>query len=383
MHERVKKYIYLGLLIVMLSPIAQSILNIPQGTLYGFTVPLAKDTFTLSKWFNGTWQINITAYVEENIGFRPFFIRIKNQLEYQLFNKTVDWIIIGKEKYVHDEEYVKSYIGDDKIPFEQAKQKAYKLAYIQKQLLKKGTQLIVLLAPSRAKYLRQYIPDKYKIHSRLMSNYDQYSWLFKHYHIQTLDFSNWFELMRDTTSYPLYTRFGMHWSMYGATLAADSLLLYMQGLQHRHWVDVELATPKATNKPQSVDVDLLQILNAYIVPTETFFYTKPTIKQVGYFPKVLCIGDSHFWTMLDSRIMSETFAEESKYLFYNHDQYNIDSALFKYIGNKEKTDVVSDLHSYQFVILIYSESLLKDFGSGFIESTYDSLINLSNKKDLD
>lgn len=376
MSTRAKKYVYIGVLVLMLAPVLQFVFHIPQGSLYGVTYHLPKDTFTVAKWFDGSWQEHTTAYIEENVGFRSFFVRCKNQIEYQFFNRTIEWIIVGKDKYVHDEGYVREYMGELKIPFNEAREKMRRLKYIQDVLAKRGQHLILVIPPSRAKYFRQYIPDEYKIYTKGLNNYDQYLFLSKKYGINTVDFSNWFELQRDTSRYPLYSKYGIHWSVYGATIASDSLLRYMQQHAGRKWCDVLLEEPVATHSPHRIDEDLLQILNSYTIPVGTFYYSEAHVKQTGNFPKVLIIGDSHVWTMLESKMLRETFALSSKYLFYNHDRYRIDSAMFENIGPKEKTDNVSDLASYEFVILVYSEALMADFGSNFIETTYDSLTQI-------
>lgn len=376
MSTRAKKYLYIGVLVLMMAPVLQFVFQIPQGSLYGVTYHLPKDTFTIAKWFDGSWQEHTTAYIEENIGFRPFFVRLKNQIEYQFFNRTIEWIIIGKDKYVHDKGYVREYLGYHKIPFDEARQKIEKLKYVQDVLAKRGQHLIVVIAPSRANYFRQYIPDEYKIHTKGLSNYDQYLFLAKKYQINTVDFSSWFEQQRTTNPHPLYSKYGIHWSVYGATLASDSLLRYMQHHARRKWCDVTLDEPVATDSAHAIDVDLLQILNSYTIPVGPFYYAQTHVKQTGYFPKVLLVGDSHVWTLLESKMIRETFAQNSQYLFYNHDRYRIDSAVFEGLGTKEKTDVVPDLASYEFVVLVYSEAMLLDFGSGFIEATYDSLVNV-------
>lgn len=376
MSTQAKKYIYIGVLVLMLAPVLQFVFHIPQGSLYGVTHQLPQDTFSVAKWFEGSWQENTTAYIEEHLGFRSFFVRCKNQVEYRFFNKTIDWMMIGKEKYIHDKGYVNEYRGDLKIPFTEAQQKIQKLKYIQESLEKRGQHLILAIAPSRAKYLRQYIPDEYKVYARSLSNYDQYKFLVERYHIHTVDFSEWFEQKRNTTQYPLYTKYGIHWSVYGATLATDSLIRYMQHLSGRTWCDVKLEEPAAKWPPHEIDVDLLKIVNAYAIPMGKFYYVKPHIQQKGRFPKVLFIGDSHVWTMLESKMLSQTLAYNSKYLFYNHDQYRIDSSGFEILTPKNKTDGIPDLAGYDIVVLVYSEAQMLDFGSSFIETTYDSLVNV-------
>jgi hypothetical protein len=375
-----KKYLYIGVLIALLAPALQPILNLPHGYLEGVTYAFKRDTFTVTGWFDGSWQENTTAYVEENLGFRSFFVRCKNQIEFQFFNNTISWILVGKDQYVYDKKHVEEYLGWHKIPFNKAREKIRKLKYLQERFQQNGQHLILVIPPCRTKMLPEYLPDNYKIYPKGLSNYDQYLFLAEKYQINTVDFSSWFEQKRSSSRYPLFTKYGVHWSVYSATLATDSLIRYMEYTAGRKWCDLKIDEPVATHSPNKIDVDLINVLNLATVPTDNFYYAQTYVHQTGKFPKVLVVGDSFVWTMLESNMLRQTFGLQSKYLFYNHDMYRIDCVKYEPLGTKEKTDAVPELDSYEFVILVYSEALIEDLGSSFIETTYDSLTRAKLKK---
>jgi hypothetical protein len=44
--------------------------------------------YTWKTWMNGTFQSQFNNYLEDHIGFRSFFVRLNNQLDFFLFKKA-------------------------------------------------------------------------------------------------------------------------------------------------------------------------------------------------------------------------------------------------------------------------------------------------------
>src|SRR5580704_3916091 len=61
---------------------------------------------------DGIYQDSLNKYFNENIGFRPYLIRILNQLKFSFFYITkAPGVVIGKDGMLFIESYINNYIG--------------------------------------------------------------------------------------------------------------------------------------------------------------------------------------------------------------------------------------------------------------------------------
>src|SRR4051812_45271689 len=109
--KHILKYCVLIILIALLFvPVAQNLFSFAKTKpLKGaFELP-DKKPFTINDWFEGNFQQAYDNYYETHIGLREVLIRIKNQIEFSLFNQTTSWTIIGKDNYLYEEGYINAY----------------------------------------------------------------------------------------------------------------------------------------------------------------------------------------------------------------------------------------------------------------------------------
>ncbi len=65
--------------------------------LEGDFVPSPQPNFTIDSWMSGEFQEKYNKYLEENIGFRNFLVRLINQIDFSLFRTThAEGVIVGK-----------------------------------------------------------------------------------------------------------------------------------------------------------------------------------------------------------------------------------------------------------------------------------------------
>src|SRR6478609_5160143 len=70
--------------------------------------------FNFESWFNGEYQEQVEKYVNESFGFRSFFVRINNQIDYSLYNKLhASAVVMGKEQCLYEIDYIRAYCGTD------------------------------------------------------------------------------------------------------------------------------------------------------------------------------------------------------------------------------------------------------------------------------
>lgn len=375
-----KTILYLFIVAGLFAPILQKVFNIPQPKLNGEFIAVEKPELTAQGWFDGTWQERFSDYYENELGFRPWLIKIKNQIELVGFQNTNYGIVRGKDDYYFEDLYIQSYLGRDKIPFDSVRQHVEKLAYIQKYLQSKNIKLLTVLAPGKGKFCASYIPDEYHPEQRNINNYTQYRFLFNKLNLPYIDCYDWLYQMKDTASFPIYTKYGTHWSTFSCYYAMDTIYKKMESMAGQKWGDLRMTNVHKQKQALSSDDDLMQIMNVMSVSSgQDYTYGDVEFKQTGTLPKVLIIGDSYVWTLINHTPLTKMVAGGSQYLFYNHEIFNMDGSTTTGAGSKEKTELPANLESYDFIILLNAEPQLKDFSSGFINAYYKELTKGESK----
>jgi hypothetical protein len=290
-------------MIQMVKPFAE------VGNLFGSIVPTKKDSLTAESWFNGTFQENRNAYINEQFGFRNTAVRIHNQIAFSLFHKAkANGVIIGKEDYLYEIKYINAYRGAEEIFQSELDSNLFMLKAIQSKLKERGVEFVVVMNPGKASFYSEYIPDEFPIVSD-RSYYSEYQKGLREQGIQHIDFGKWFREMKGKTPAPLFPKTGIHWSQYGATLAADSLVNYCMKLFGKDMNEFGWDRRNLTlsTTMEGVDDDIGLGMNLYW-PIDVLPMAYPRIdmnakdnaaasKSVIH-PRVAVISDSYFFNLI-------------------------------------------------------------------------------------
>ena len=198
------------------------VLDIPP--LKGYIVLSEEPEFSWETWFEGSFQTGFNAYMEDHIGFRNLFVRFYNQVDFWLFREVHAAVIMGKNDCLYEENYILAYTGKDYLGDSVISQKCEKIKFVQEELEKLNTELVIVLAPGKAGFFPDYIPDRYLTDPIATTNNEAYLDYFEDSDISHIDFHTLFNRMKDTSAYPLYHKCGIHWSTYGAYYAIDSMV---------------------------------------------------------------------------------------------------------------------------------------------------------------
>ena len=347
------------------------------GPLFGSIVPTAKDSLTLEAWFDGTYQENRNKYINEQFGFRNTAVRLHNQIAFSLFRKAkANGVIIGKEDYLYEIKYINAYRGAEEINQSELDSNLFMLKAIQSKLKEKGVELIVIINPGKASFYPEFIPDEFPIVSN-RSYYSEYQKGLQSQGIQHIDFGKWFREMKGKTPAPLFPKTGIHWSQYGATLAADSLVNYCMRLFGKDmnefgWNKNDL--PLSTTM-ESVDDDIGLGMNLYS-PIDVLPMAYPRVGvndkygvsfgNKGIQPKVTVISDSYFFNLMQLPWAPDIFSELNFY-FYNKQLHHLPG------GATTNTDVLSqmqDIEKSNLLFVMATECNMDKLGWGFISNAY-------------
>jgi hypothetical protein len=364
--ERIKNGLFSLLLVGMCLPLLQFSFHFAnEKGLKGAITEIEKPGFSISKLQNVKFQEEYEKYFNEKFGFRSSFVRLNNQLKYWFFqNVQANGVVIGKEGYLYEYNYIKSYYGLDYIGKEKLEKNVRDLKYIQSKLEEMNKTLIVVLAPGKGSFFPEYFPDSC-IRKGGPTNYTDYVSFMNKDKINFVDMKSWFLKMKPTSKYPLFPKSGIHWSKYGETIAMDSLLRFIEKKSRLKYPSIKIKSVEvsATNKER--DYDIGEGLNL-IFQTSTYPMAYPTfeiLKPEKNTHKTLVVADSYYWGMFNSGFSSSVF-NNGDFWFYNQEVYP---------ENYNKQTLVSSIDfkkkisENEVIVLMSTDANLFKFPFGFSE----------------
>jgi len=327
---------------------------------------LSKTSFT-----DGSFCKMFNIATEENVSLRPWYIRLNNQIDYSLFSiPHAAKVVVGKNGQMFTTEYIHGYLGKGFMGKEVIDDKVIKLKKLQDYFWQcKGIFLFVLIPPDKGSFCPENIPERFLREKPALTGRAYFTSRCRPMGINLLDFNPWFMQMKDTCRYPLFPSTGVHWSEYGAYLAADSMIRYIEAGSKLKLARMELQGIKVTSDARHFDDDINSAMNL-IWPArhEDLAYPDFIFKyDSGYRkPSALFIGDSFYWALHDQGII--------RGLFRNNEFWYYDKEVYPETFTKSKP--VTDLNLRQslerldIIVLIQVGAGSGNPGGGFIDRAY-------------
>ena len=372
------KILFVCFLILLFIPLLHNIFGFFKvEKLHGAYIPAEKPLFSCENWFNMSFQTSAEKYLNENIGLKPFFVRLNNEIDYRIFKlSNAENLVIGKNSFLFEQNYIDAYTGVDYVgdeiilSFVEKYQNAYNI------LKDNNVELIFVFAPGKASFYPEYIPDRFLSSAELKTNYKELSNALANQGLNVLDFNDWFVSMKDTISYPLFAKAGIHWSYYGMYLCIDSIARKVESLLNIDLPEIKILEIQTDINQRHDDYDLGNLMNLlFKIPAYEMAYP-----VVGYEhnnktrPEVLVIGDSFFWNMYYSGIPANIF-KSLEFWYYNSKYYNDGTDI---PANEVKNlHFETEVYTKDVVIIIQTEGGLNNFGFGFLNDV------INNTSDID
>lgn len=374
--------LFLGVMLLLAAACVQSFTHwVPAKPLSGFydaKTPVALSIKTLR---DGSYQDYLADYARVHTGFREFFIRNYNQFCYFCFNKiSNDNVICGKNK----ELYMKMYLDD--ISGKRIKEyfqtvenaKATANANVEETLRLLDTlrahdkDFLFVFAPSKAITYPENLPDAYRDSLAqldfLLSDY--YIQLFKENNIPHIDFLNYFKELKNTFPYPLYTKYGSHWSEAVIPLVSDTLLRKLDAMTPYRFPKVEVTDDNLSTDYSEQDGELEALMNLYF-PVKRTAVSRPLYSLTDTAgtdkPNLLVIGDSYF-VQLEKSCFADAF---NRWDFWQYNNY-INSSR-KYLDWKQVkyyADAYQMLDEADIVMAIVTSAYIYEYLFGFEQTVF-------------
>ena len=325
--------------------------------------------FSWEKWWSGKYQDSIAEYAKAKTGMRADLVRLANQADYSLFHiMHANGVWAGEQGYLYESGYIERYCGTVRLPYSTWCEQMHRLRRVQDTLEHLGIHLLVVQAGSKATFYPEYFPPDKRCDHRPVNDHDYLNHLVDSLHIHYIDFNNWFLSMKGRTEAPLFTRQGIHWSQYGAAIAADSMVRYMKYTDGTEVPAMTVTKGKLYFVPWRTDADIFEGLNLIQRPERDTFYN-PDIKYdqaVSAKPKMIFIADSYMWTWMLLQVPHH-ISSDWEFWYYNHQIYDT------HVGYKtmDNYDWLASVTRSKYVIFLFSECNIENIGMGFVDKAYD------------
>lgn len=317
---------YLGILsgsivVILFLPLLQGFFGFwEEAPLAGAYEQKEAVDWSVEGWLSGEYQQKTDEHLRQQFGGSTWAVRWYNQYLYSgLGMATNTSLVLGKDDYIFEQLYIdeiegKNYVGDAALQLT-----ADYLAFIQQKMEERGQLLITVLAPNKASYYPDYLPEEVQI-EEVVTNYKVLRQKLAAQQVNVLDVEAWFSAARDTTQYPLFPAYGTHWSVYGMALFVDSLLHYIEDKTNRPVAQLVMDSLWLSTKLQEPDNDLGELLNiaCSLPPTPMPYYKAHfEMNEQTFKLRLLAIGDS-FWGTYSFRehVSKDCFAQPEYWYYY-------------------------------------------------------------------
>lgn len=311
-------FILIFMVVIFLPHIRAAIYMGKDSKLAGVVEEIPKPTYTLKSYLKGEYQQNYDNYYAQNFSCRRTIIRSYNQLRYDLFDKGSS--IIGKEDYLFSEPYIEEYLGlDEEVTQEYLDNLIENLKVIKQKCKEKNKEMYIIITPSKADYLSEYIPDKYyKMQDKERARcYDILTKEFQNLDIKYFDSYKF--LKESQITEPVFYKAGIHWSYVAAANSLSEFVKYINNTSNLDLKEFKVnGSEKASEPYHDEDKDIYNLLNIFKGNIEEEYYEPILNFETTEKPdkKMFMQGGSFSWTILE--YMKKDIFRDIDFMFYRN-----------------------------------------------------------------
>lgn len=360
-----------------------------EGELSGDFVLAEIPEYSTVRWMNGTFQAGFDRFIEDHIGFRSFFVRLNNQIDFSFFNHVnAEGLVKGKGGLLYEYDYIRAYTGKDFIGKETIHRKLNKLKFLQDHLKSNyDIDIILILEPSKARVHPEFIPDRYLKHGISLSNYEYIRQASIEKGINLLDLNLYLNRVSDTIRYPVYPPYGIHWSEHTMRFITDTLVKFIESKRNIDMPDFTVENRFVNDSISDSDYDAGLTANLLFRPDQPelpypFFDFKDDQEKDR--PMVLAVADSYYWNIFNTRLPKHLFANQA-FWYFNAKVYP--DFYYEEVWTSD-LDLTAEVEKQDVILLGITERFLYKFGWKFVDQLYEAYTpkytgNIVEKHEID
>ncbi len=368
-----KAFIGIVFLLVSFPMLNTMFLKKDIGPLSGVDDTYTQPAFSLSAFWDGTYQQQFETYCSYGFSGYRFAMRALNEFRFRLFDEADD-IVVCKDGSVIFEHYLDEFLGLSGTHFcspDYLDETAARLRRISALAESAGKELVVVITPNKADFIAEQIPDRFyqmdRAYGQEQRGRRQLTARLDQAGIAYVDSA---ELLQSHEyPFPVFPQTGIHWTREAAIQAVDALIDCLEdggytlkriGVEGRE----EQACPRRGY--MNSDDDIWQLMNIFSTKETTYSYPIETelIPESYDLPAVFVQGGSFTFTLLEL-LADHDIVRDLDFLFY-------DIALYDYDRNRSAISGLDDpsirakVQDSDVILLEVNEEKIYDMGSGFL-----------------
>jgi len=364
--------LYLPLLLAFISKMNHSLCDV---TLLGYVDTAVRPEFSVDSFLDGAFQAEFSSWYESNLKPRGVFTKTYASIQYNCFNLKKDWII-GYNKDVFGPGYIYSELCINGYPdfskqenWKKMKDYVDKLKILQEKLTQYGKYLYVYVAPSKADFHCENIPQKYKAVAKndAINEMEAFAELMRQTDIPHMICSK----EQYDSQYPAFYTSGIHWSR---TYEQETSVQIIESLCHitgKNYRNIILGDVQESHIPFWRDADVYNLLNVWNKLDGHYFEYATARSNPDSYDKIgiLLQGDS--FAMGLRKDILDTYPYEDVFLVDRNQQYADRDNNYTRIESWDSIKIGDILDRIDVVAIETVVSELQYYSYGFV----DYLIN--------
>ena len=308
------------LLLALWAPTLGYLIGWRSQELKGAENALKRVDLTRTTLAQGTWQTSINKGAEREHPLRAPLIRCRNQVLYWLYNRSTNFVEVGKEGYLYGSKYYEIYSGRKRQTEAHYEDVATQMRKLQDTLDHYGVKFLSVIAPSKVRFDPGILKSS---HARIpldsMTDYTLLIDAYNTYGVNYLNLSQGLTNQRDTLRALPFSKVGIHWNTYGVYRCLPLWDNYV----HEHFGYPLQSFQQAggfwsDSLILKGDMDLAERMNLIQSPKLNMqFYPKfQRASPSDSLPKILFISDSFFYQLMGTYAMSH-ISRDWEFWYYN------------------------------------------------------------------
>ncbi|WP_410770732.1 alginate O-acetyltransferase AlgX-related protein [Fontibacillus sp. BL9] len=362
----------------LLVPSLSNMFPIRNVALSGVENGAQKPEFSLSGFYENTYQKQMEQYLNNNYKLRPYLVKSYNQMIYSLYNKSaIRDIEVGMGQTLYGRDYINDLFTNEASQWNEINASTEKLKKIQELMKQKGKSVLFVVAPNKASLYPENLPQKYNLAPAFSEKrlYNQFIESFKENKVDFIDSSEIMENKKDQFESSFFSKGGVHWNELGASVVL--LEIFKKATKENPNLFVpEIKKIDVDQIPGTDEHDISGLMNLWSPLLSDVPHIKFSDQPTEYIrPKILMVGDSFGWQLVNILKKNE-FHEKLDFLYYYNTKFSYPDETSSPI---QQINWDEEVLNKDIVLIVFTEHHLSK-SKDFIDDLYKVLTGTQFKK---